>query len=106
MYYATIAADYSFGSFTAGGTLPTVVEGAPLVVSSSKAYLIGGSSGGSQTAIRSVAFAGGSDDYTGFDIGQYVAPLSISFLVEEPVNDVSLVATVPSVISFSVAGVS
>ena len=104
VYYATIAADYSFGSFTAGGTLPTVVEGAPLVVSSSKAYLIGGSSGGSQTAIRSVAFTGGSDDYTGFDIGQYVAPLSISFLVEEPVNDVSLVATVPSVISFSVAG--
>ena len=104
VYYATIAADYSFGSFTAGGTLPTVVEGAPLVVSSSKAYLIGGSSGGSQTAIRSVAFAGGSDDYTGFDIGQYVAPLSVSFSVDSIVDDVSFTATVPSVAIFSVDG--
>lgn len=102
VYYATIAADHSFGSFTTGGTLPTVVEGAPLVVSSAKAYLIGGSSGGSQTAIRSVAFAGGSDDYTGFDIGEYVAPLSITFAVDAPADDVALTATVPAVIGFTV----
>ena len=104
VYYATIATDHSFGSFTAGGTLPTVIEGAPLVVSSAKAYLIGGSSGGSQTAIRSVAFAGGSDDYTGFDIGQYIAPLSITFAVDAPADDVAFTATVPSVIGFSVEG--
>ena len=104
VYYATIAADYSFGSFTTGGTLPTVVEGAPLVVSSAKAYLIGGSSGGSQTAIRSVAFAGGSDDYTGFDIGEYVAPLSITFAVDAHADDVALTTTVPAVISFAVEG--
>ena len=104
VYYATIAADYSFGSFTAGGTLPTVVEGAPLVVSSSKAYLIGGSSGGSQTAIRSVAFTGGSDDYTGFDIGEYIAPLSVTFAVDAPADDVALTATTPGVIGFTVDG--
>ena len=104
VYYATIAADHSFGSFATGGTLPTVVEGAPLVVSSAKAYLIGGSSGGSQTAIRSVAFAGGSDDYTGFDIGEYVAPLSITFAVDATADDVALTATVPAVIGFAVEG--
>ena len=88
----------SIGTFAACTALPSVTRNAVAAISSGKLLITAAEISFSASAdLYSIDFAGGENDYTGFDVGEYEAPTAGDIVVHEEVDSVSVTVTAPSV---------
>lgn len=78
IYFASIRADGSLGTWSAGGTLPTTMSASRTLVTGGKIYILGGFNGSTNalTATYFITMPGGLNDYSSYYNGiQGITPI-------------------------------